>query len=47
MSVRTLLLILVILALVGALPAWPYSSGWGFYPSGGLVLLLVLILLLL
>jgi uncharacterized protein DUF3309 len=32
---RTLLLIIVILLLVGALPTWPYSSGWGYYPSGG------------
>jgi hypothetical protein len=31
----TLLLILLVLLLVGALPAWPYSSGWGYYPSGG------------
>ena len=32
----TILLILLILLLVGALPTWPYSSGWGYYPSGGL-----------
>lgn len=33
---RLILLIIVILLVVGALPTWPYSSGWGFYPSGGL-----------
>ena len=45
----TVLLILLVLFLVGALPTWPYSSGWGYYPSGGLglVLLIVLILVLL
>jgi hypothetical protein len=43
-----LLLILVLLLLFGALPVWPYSAGWGYYPSGGAgVLLVVLILLLL
>jgi hypothetical protein len=43
-----LLLILLILLIVGALPAWPYSGGWGYYPSGalGVVLLVVLILFL-
>lgn len=44
----TILLIILILLLVGALPAWPYSGGWGYYPSGGLgVLVVVLIVLLL
>lgn len=45
----TILLIILILLLVGALPTWPYSSGWGYYPSGGigLVLLILIILLLL
>jgi hypothetical protein len=44
----TILLIILVLALLGALPTWPYSSGWGYYPSGGLglVLLIVVILLL-
>ena len=44
----TILLIILILALLGALPTWGYSSGWGYYPSGGLglVLLIVVILLL-
>jgi hypothetical protein len=45
----TILLIVLILLLLGALPRWPYSSGWGYYPSGGLglVLLIVVVLLLL
>jgi hypothetical protein len=44
--VRTILLIILILALLGALPVFPYATGWGYYPSGGLVIILVLILLL-
>jgi hypothetical protein len=43
---RTILLILVILLLVGALPAWPYSAGWGYYPSGGLGLVLLILIIL-
>jgi len=45
---RVVLIVLLILLLLGALPMWPYSSGWGYYPSGGLglVLLVVIILLL-
>jgi len=44
----TILFILLVLMLLGALPAWPYSRGWGYYPSGGLgLVLLVLIVLLL
>ena len=48
MSLGTILLIVLVLVLVGALPSWPYSSGWGYYPSGfvGLVVLVLLILLL-
>ena len=44
----TILIVILVLLLVGAIPAWPYSSGWGYYPSGilGVVLLIVLILLL-
>lgn len=43
-----LVLIILILLLIGSLPAWPYSSGWGYYPSGGLgVLVLILVILLL
>jgi len=46
--VSTILIIVLILLLLGALPTWPYSGGWGYYPSGGLglVLLIVVILLL-
>ena len=43
----TVLLVVLILLLVGALPAWPYSTGWGYYPSGGLGLLLVIVIVLL
>ncbi len=44
----TVLIVVLVLALVGALPAWPYSSGWGYYPSGGLgIIVLVIIVLLL
>jgi len=44
----TILLIILILLLVGALPAWPYSTGWGYWPSGllGIILLIVIILAL-
>jgi Protein of unknown function (DUF3309) len=44
---RFLLLLIVIVLLVGALPAWPYSTGWGYYPSGGLGLVFVILLVLL
>ena len=43
----TILLIILVLLLVGALPTWPYSSGWGYYPSGGLGLILIVLILLL
>jgi hypothetical protein len=43
----TILIIILILLLIGALPTWPYSSGWGYYPSGGLGLLLIVIIVLL
>jgi hypothetical protein len=42
----TILIIVLILLLLGALPRWPYSSGWGYYPSGGLGLVLVIVVLL-
>jgi Protein of unknown function (DUF3309) len=47
--VNLMILIIVIILLIGALPTWPYSTGWGYYPSGGLglVLLILIILLLL
>ncbi len=43
----TILLIILVLLLLGALPAWPYSAGWGYYPSGGLGLILIIVLILL
>jgi len=43
---RVLLIVVLLLLLVGAFPMWPYSSGWGYYPSGGLGLLLVIVLVL-
>jgi hypothetical protein len=42
----TLLLIILILLLLGALPTWPYSRGWGYYPAGGLGLILVILVIL-
>ena len=42
----TILLIILILLLVGVLPAWPYSSGWGYWPSGGLGLILLILIIL-
>lgn len=47
MSLGTILLIILILALIGALPSWPYSAGWGYYPTGGLGLLLLIVIILL
>jgi hypothetical protein len=44
---RFILLIIVLLLLLGALPTWPYSSGWGYYPSGGLGTLLIIVIVLL
>jgi hypothetical protein len=43
---NTILLLILILLLIGALPAWPYSRGWGYYPSGGLGLILVIVIAL-
>jgi Protein of unknown function (DUF3309) len=47
-KMSTLLMIILLLLIVGSLPTWPYSSGWGYYPAGGLgvVLLVALVLLL-
>jgi uncharacterized protein DUF3309 len=44
--VRTILLIVLVLLLLGALPTWPYSAGWGYYPSGGLGLVLLVVIVL-
>jgi hypothetical protein len=43
----TILLIILIIILLGALPTWPYSGGWGYYPSGGAGLLLLIVIILL
>ena len=42
----TILLVILVLLLLGALPMWPYSSSWGYFPSGGLGLILVIIVIL-
>ena len=47
MSVGTILLVLLILMLIGAIPAWPHSKSWGYAPSGGLGLIVVILLILL
>jgi hypothetical protein len=47
MSLSTVLLIVLILLLLGALPTWPYSTGWGYYPSSGLGLVVLLLVVLL
>jgi Protein of unknown function (DUF3309) len=44
--VRTVLVVILILLLLGALPAWPYSAGWGYYPAGGIGGLLLLVIIL-
>jgi hypothetical protein len=46
MSISTILLIVLVLLLLGALPTWPYSTGWGYYPSGGLGLVVIILLVL-
>jgi hypothetical protein len=44
---RLILLLILLVLLIGALPTWPYSAGWGYYPSGlGLVLLIILLVIL-
>ena len=47
MSIGTILLIIVILMLIGAIPSWPHSKGWGYGPSGGLGLVLIIVIALL
>ena len=47
MSIGTILLIILILLLIGAIPSWPHSRSWGYGPSGGLGLLLVIVIVLL
>ena len=43
---RLLLIVVLLLLLIGSLPTWPYSAGWGYYPSGGLGLLLIILIIL-
>jgi uncharacterized protein DUF3309 len=45
--VGTLLLVLLVLLVIGAIPSWPYSRNWGYYPSGGLGLVLLILIILL
>jgi Protein of unknown function (DUF3309) len=47
MTTGTILLVVVIILLIGALPTWPYSSGWGYGPTGGVGLLVVVLIILL
>ncbi len=47
MSLNTILLVLLILILVGALPAWPHSRGWGYFPSGGIGIVVIIVVILL
>jgi hypothetical protein len=47
MGIGTILLIILIILLIGAIPTWPYSSGWGYYPSGGIGILLIIVIVLL
>lgn len=42
----TILIVILVLLLIGALPSWPYSAGWGYYPSGGLGLIVIILLVL-
>lgn len=47
MSLGSILLVVLVLALIGAVPAWPYSRGWGYGPSGGLAIVAVILVVLL
>ena len=47
MGISTILLIILILLLLGAIPAWPHSKGWGYGPSGGLGLVVIILIVLL
>jgi hypothetical protein len=42
----TILIVILILLLIGALPTWPYSTGWGYYPGGGIGLILIIVVIL-
>lgn len=47
MSIGTIILILLVLLLIGALPTWPHAASWGYYPAGGLGLIIVILIVLL
>ena len=47
MSTSTILLIILIILLIGALPSWPHSKNWGYFPSGGLGLIVLIVIILL
>ena len=47
MPIGTILLVILILILIGVFPTWPHSSGWGYYPAGGIGTILVIVLILL
>lgn len=47
MSIATILLIILVLLLIGAFPTWPHSANWGYYPSGGVGILLLIVIVLL
>jgi hypothetical protein len=47
MSGSTIIIVILLLLLLGALPTWPYSTGWGYYPSGGLGLIVLILVVLL
>ena len=46
-TARIVLIVIVLLLLIGTLPTWPYSTGWGYYPAGGLGLVLLILIILL
>jgi hypothetical protein len=46
MSLGTILLVILIIVLIGAIPSWPYSRSWGYYPSGGVGLVVIILLIL-
>jgi hypothetical protein len=47
MTLGTILIIVLVLLLIGAIPRWPHSSGWGYYPSGGVGIILIIVVILL
>jgi hypothetical protein len=47
MSIGAIILVILVLALIAGLPAWPYSRGWGYYPAGGAGALIVIVVILL